>query len=290
MTKCLFTGTLLPVEAFSPDPNRLFSSVKAANLNLPEDCARRISSLISYYGGQLLDELTSECTHLLADSLTDVGKKLEAEQGLILVTPDWVLECIGRSELVEAGLFNPKYLLSDPMNAELDCKERETRLEKERLAREAADTVVMMDFAEIKTVDLIKKSDRIIELRKSTDNNFQHPVSDETGKAVHLIKLVSPKPVAKKETVVDDGDHDFKNLSASSIQTQLENTIRLNQTSMVSKQTVEAAIPAAEQRPTGSLIKYNNNDYNYNVSNFHLFYNVFYRSIYYFNYDKCSCY
>ncbi len=155
------------------------------------------------------------------------------------------------------------------MNAEIEQKDKEAKQEEENLAKQA---VIMMDYVENKPVDSIKKSDRIIELRKSIES-FQHHSGDETVKSVNLIKLVSPKPVAplgivtnRKESIsiVDDGDHEFKNLSASSIQTQLENTIRLNQTNIGSKR---------EVNNFKGLISYH-----YNNEDFIFFLNIFTKS------------
>lgn len=89
-----------------------------------------------------------------------------------------------------------------------------------------------MDFTENKTIENVKKIDKL-ELRKSIDNfQFYDP-----EKQVNLIKLTgSPKPIAsprpslidKRDPTYSDNIDEFKNLSASSIQSQLENTIRLN--------------------------------------------------------------
>lgn len=95
---------------------------------------------------------------------------------------------------------------------------------------------------EYKTVDSVRKIDRI-ELRKSIDNIH------------HVIKLQnSPKPQQQSQqqfkNLVDksktkdsysmDNMDEFKKLSASSIQSQLENTIRFNQ---------QASKPITVQQP-----------------------------------------
>lgn len=86
--------------------------------------------MISYYGGQILNEISELCTHAFALNYDQTCQKFEDDQKQVkLVTPDWLIDCIKKEELVEADNFNPKYLTSDPKNlellAELESKEKE---------------------------------------------------------------------------------------------------------------------------------------------------------------------
>lgn len=126
----------------------VFNKVAVGNVNLEDKIAEPVRALIEYYGGEVKSDL-EECTHMLAVKYdneamkideTQVGsEKTNEENGdtkvmkkpRIIVTPDWIVDCVKENRLLEEVAYHPKYLKNDPKNSELITQmERKEKEEK----------------------------------------------------------------------------------------------------------------------------------------------------------------
>ncbi|CAF0879757.1 unnamed protein product [Brachionus calyciflorus] len=116
---CLKCNCLIPTDPYlAKDDNKLFSKIKAININLPEETAKQIFALISFYGGELIDlemfvnfdNLLDKPTH--GFSLVYDTNVENLEKHVKIVTPDWAVDCINKNQLIDELIYNPKYLKS----------------------------------------------------------------------------------------------------------------------------------------------------------------------------------
>ena len=144
--------------------------------------------------------------------------------------------------------------LSPLKSAKSFIKIKKKRFKKERLERETEESKLNKETMDVehKAIDSVRKIDRI-ELRKSTDNihhvirlqnSPKPPPPQQQQQQQQPFTNPNDKDKAKDSFPMDNMD-EFKKLSASSIQSQLENTIRLNQQNSKPISVVTAATPAS---------------------------------------------
>ena len=147
ITACLKCNTLLPIEPFrsagSDDTDHLFRSCTFANANLAEEDHKKLYALVTYYGGRWVPNIdASICTHIICASAlpnneTENGTENNHDKSderlhdayeiqsetIRLITPDWILDCLNRHQLVNEADYHPD-LLRDP-NEPMDVDEEE---------------------------------------------------------------------------------------------------------------------------------------------------------------------
>merc|ERR1711915_814364 len=130
-------GKLLPVRAFSPDSNQLFSGVKACLTHLGKVDSLSIWALISFHGGFCTFDLDITCTHLICAK--PEGNKfnvaLKHEEKIRIVTPDWVTESVEDNERLEEVYYHPR-LLKQPKKEDNEKKEKQDKKNKKKQEKE----------------------------------------------------------------------------------------------------------------------------------------------------------
>lgn len=107
-------GRLLPTKAFPPNqnPNKLFNGVVVTSSHFDRADTNALWAMVTYHGGQTHAKVSSSTTHLVCKD--DKGSKfaLCLEKDIMIVTPDWVTECIKQKKMLDVKEFHPKYLTS----------------------------------------------------------------------------------------------------------------------------------------------------------------------------------
>ena len=222
---------LLRAEAFSSDSNRLLSQIRAVNLNLATNVAKQLIAMINYYGGQILNEITENCTHIFATDYDSQAAHLENldSKKFKLITPDWLIDCIEQNKLIDELPYNPKFLITNAENKDIQNKPR--TVTPEPLASEQVQSASTSN-------QIVFKSQLILNelVLFENENNKQCTPSPTSIKLVNKSDATSINRIIiqqqqqhQSQTELIDSSNDLsKSLSASSIQAQLENTIRLN--------------------------------------------------------------
>ena len=236
------------VEAFSPDTNYLFSAIKAININVPDDCAKPLVAMLNYYGGESSNELTLDCTHGFAvnydNQVEKLDKLLDSEASNLgkhfkLITPDWLLDCINQNRIIDEMSYHPKYLIINPQNEEIltqlnDDQKNQLLKEDTTEVSQVTETILNEVEAQVATkqTELPAESEKQINLIKLNhyNQNQQQQLVEKNNSLLNLnLKNLEETKNKIIEYSCSDNLDELKNLSASSIQTQLENTIRFNQ-------------------------------------------------------------
>ena len=97
-------------------------------MNLPNDVALAIRTLVEFNGGCVVDELTEKTTHAVSIEHDSISK--EIEDNVKIVTPDWFTQSIRLNDLIAEETYNPKFLMNNPDNQELIKEIEQTEKEK----------------------------------------------------------------------------------------------------------------------------------------------------------------
>lgn len=109
-------GKLLPTKPFPPKltSNALFKGKVFCASHIPNKSdLNSLWAMVTFHGGATRRRLSSEVTHLICT--TTIGKKFASASSypsLVVVTPDWVVECIQSKKLMEETEFHPKLLVN----------------------------------------------------------------------------------------------------------------------------------------------------------------------------------
>ncbi|CAF0747944.1 unnamed protein product [Adineta steineri] len=142
---CLKCNTLLPIDPFRNDDNHhtahIFRSCTFTNANLTNEDHNRLYALVTYYGGRWTANLDDpNCTHIICasalvknenetiDNQSNTNERLQLayeiqSEKIHLITPDWIIDCLNASRLLEEMDYHPD-LLRDP-NEPMDIDEDE---------------------------------------------------------------------------------------------------------------------------------------------------------------------
>lgn len=111
---------------------------------MTDELAKEISSLLSYYGAQLVDldsqDLDStinqdQPTHGISVKFESRSQQLDSK--LKIVTPDWVTECINQNNLLDELLFHPKYLKdNESVRIPMVEDEKPTEIENDKIDKD----------------------------------------------------------------------------------------------------------------------------------------------------------
>lgn len=114
-------GRLAATSAYDPMANRIFSKMVAAITQVPMTDRFRLYALITYHGGQVERQMTANTTHLICGSAAGhaYAKSFTIKkENFAIVTPDWILDSLQSSALVDTIKYHPKLLLkSKPVTA-----------------------------------------------------------------------------------------------------------------------------------------------------------------------------
>lgn len=110
---CAQLGRLAATAAYDPTANRLFAKMCAAITEVPVADRGRLYAMITYHGGQVERHMTANTTHLICGSAEGhaFAKSFTIKrENFAIVTPDWVLDSLQASALVDPVRYHPKLL------------------------------------------------------------------------------------------------------------------------------------------------------------------------------------
>ena len=186
--------------------------------------------MLNYYGGQTLNEMTENCTHVFASEYDSQAAQLEniESKKFKLITPDWLIDCIEQNKLIDELPYNPKFLKNNPENKDIQNKPRtvtpEPLVSQQLQSTSSSNQIVFKSQLILNELVLFEN-----------ENNKQCTPSPTSIKLVNksdatsINRIIIQQQQHQPQTELIDSSNDLsKSLSASSIQAQLENTIRLN--------------------------------------------------------------
>lgn len=109
-------GRLACTKVYHPIPSNLFQSMVAAISELNTNDRKKLYALITFHGGRVEHNFTSKTTHLICGAAAGnvYNKAIEMKlDKLSIVTPDWMLECVKKQELIDSKPFHPRLLVSN---------------------------------------------------------------------------------------------------------------------------------------------------------------------------------
>lgn len=109
-------GRLACTKVYHPMPSHLFQTMVAAISELNTSDRKKLYALITYHGGRVERNFTSKTTHLICGAATGnvYNKAIEMKlDKLSILTPDWILECVKKQELIDSKPFHPRLLVAN---------------------------------------------------------------------------------------------------------------------------------------------------------------------------------
>ena len=220
----------LRAEAFSSDTNRLFSQIKVVNLNYPNDLAKPLMAMINYYGGQMSNELTNEkCTHVISINYDDQSNQLENNElkKFKLITPDWFTDCIEQNKLLDELTYNPKFLITIPKNKDIQSRQKIDPISVEPQSVQNSTTNYQIVFKSQLILNDLVLYDETNKQCTPSPTSIKYVSKSDAASSINRI-LINQQQYQSNNQLINSSNDLSKSLSASSIQAQLENTIRLN--------------------------------------------------------------
>lgn len=110
---CVRLGRLACPKLYHPIPNGIFTPIVAAVVQLNQEDRKKLYALITFHGGRVERNFTSNTTHLICGcAIGDVYTKAMNMQTdkFSIVTPDWFYECLKIQELIDPKPFHPRLL------------------------------------------------------------------------------------------------------------------------------------------------------------------------------------
>lgn len=110
---CVRLGRLACPKIFHPIPNGIFTTIVAAVVQLNQEDRKKLYALITFHGGRVERNFTSNTTHLICGcAIGDVYTKamnMKSDK-FNIVTPDWFYECLKSQELIDPKPYHPRLL------------------------------------------------------------------------------------------------------------------------------------------------------------------------------------
>ena len=210
--------------------------------------------MINYYGGQTFNELNDQCTHIFATEYDNLANQLEnlEMKKFKLVTPDWITDCIEQNKILDESIYNPKFLTTNPENKDIQTKQR----------------TVTPEPVPQQTIPphIVFKSQLILNELVLFENDAAKSTPSPTS-----IKLVTKadnsnlnRVIMQQQSELIDSSNDLsRSLSASSIQAQLENTIRFNSNQPI---LIQQGMPVIQTLVPISVDQSNSNNTSLNIT------------------------
>lgn len=108
---CIKLKRLVNTQPYIYNVQKLFYNFTFC-LSRPGEDREALWSIITYHGGRVQLNLNQKCTHLVTNEINST--KYEKAQSLgskiVIVTSDWILECLKNQSLVPNDLFHPKLI------------------------------------------------------------------------------------------------------------------------------------------------------------------------------------
>lgn len=112
-------GRLTCSTPYNPIPNGIFAKMVTSLTQLNTLDRKRLFALITYHGGKVERNLTTNTTHLVCGIANGNAYKKALEIGndkITIITPDWITECIKNLDIIDPSPFHPRLLTaSDSM-------------------------------------------------------------------------------------------------------------------------------------------------------------------------------
>lgn len=110
-------GVLLPTNAFQPDIEQIFSGVVACPSKVSRVDNKLLWSLVTSNGGEYQMEFTHNVTHLITAHKTGPKYDLAMQHSdkVVIVTPDWVSDCVIHKEHLDTGVYHPRLICTSPV-------------------------------------------------------------------------------------------------------------------------------------------------------------------------------
>ncbi len=194
----------------------LFHGLNFINLNIDskdeanQELLKQIYFLIEYYGGKLTNSLSiidsisesTVCTSLHAicspskdldlDLCEQIEKAFSNNQKIKIITPNWIIDCIEHSKLIDELNYHPKYSLSLQSNKDhlIELKEKEQQqqqlliIQTEQQENQDKGKEVMVNNSDKKVIaDIIITNE---EEENEALDNLKEPLSSSSPPSTEL--------------------------------------------------------------------------------------------------------
>lgn len=188
-------GRLACTKVYHPMPSNLFQSMVAAISELNASDRKKLYALITFEGGRVERNFTSKTTHLIcgASAGNIYNKAIEMKlDKLSIVTPDWIMECVKKQELIDSKPFHPRLLVANGTMQNYTTIEQDNR---------SLSNILGLDDAKVD-----KKID------KTPDKNDKNKMNEKFIKQTELLQLQSATSKSRSNTPVVSSIADTQSL------------------------------------------------------------------------------
>lgn len=185
-------GRLACTKVYHPLPCGLFASLSVAITQLGVSDRKKIYAFVTYHGGQVARNLSSHTTHLICGAATGTAYNKAIEMKLdtmVIVTPDWLFECIKQEKLIEPVQYHPRLLNGIAQNLDSD---------------RSLSSILGMENETNNSQTIVEKTDalRLDPHKTSNNNQMSEPISRDSIKPNKI--LTSKSSVTSANSLTDD--------------------------------------------------------------------------------------
>lgn len=106
---------LAPTKPYFPSTaGKLFHNFVFTMTQIELQDRLKLYAMITLHGGSVQKDLDNRVTHLLSGGSQSVALKVAGLTKMIIVTPDWVVDCLKSKKLIESDLYHPNLLVQPP--------------------------------------------------------------------------------------------------------------------------------------------------------------------------------
>lgn len=106
-------GRLVSTKAYFPLKSALFSNLTFAATQLDNRDLKKIYAIITFHGGNVRNLFDKQTTHLISGNTKgSIYAKAITVNGVVVVTPDWVTECLKAKILIASEPYHPRLVIT----------------------------------------------------------------------------------------------------------------------------------------------------------------------------------
>lgn len=180
-------GRLASTKAYFPLKSALFTNLTFAAIQLDNRDLKKLYGIITFHGGTLRNLFDRQTTHLICGiAKGSIYTKALGIAGVILVTPDWAIECLKANSLIACEPYHPRLVIT-PRIFKQATQRPETPVQKSEPEKPLA-SIIGFDFEE----NLVKTEVPTCAVGKKSDGAAAPTVQQIAGQVEETQKSTSP--------------------------------------------------------------------------------------------------
>lgn len=159
----------------------------------PNDC-KTLYALVSFYGGKVDKNITTNTTHLVCGAADGLAyNSLKNNTRLIIVTPDYVVDCVKSTSIVDPAAYHPRLLKKPATSETATAVDKERQQLQKTEAREEVKDVVGNITKGAQSIQSQQSGPSNLGIRQQSFGQYQNQISQlTTGAKIQIQQVTRP--------------------------------------------------------------------------------------------------